>query len=198
MSATTTATDSAVAALRAKFTRTDPRDDITAIALLHRTRKVATWATKQEAEEALRALQARGLNVDKGIRVLRGCCTIPLRCWVITRLGEFGETLLMAKDGSWVAGRLFPERPGDHGAIWLPYESAEQGETIPATFTHVTRTVHDTFRIERYRTKSNGSRGRYVRGDDSVALCTCGWTAHEDTRPEAQAAARAHRAEVAA
>ncbi|MFI2663376.1 hypothetical protein [Micromonospora carbonacea] len=191
------ATAATITALRAKLTPADPRDGITAIALLHRTRHVAHWTTKREAESALRTLRMRGLNVDKDIRVMPGCCTLPLRCRVITKLGEFGETLLMAKDGSWVAGQLLPERPDDHGAIWLPYESAEQGETIPPTFTHITTTVLCAGRTERYKTKSNGSCGRYVRSEDSMARCTCEWECFGSTRAEAQAAARVHRAEAA-
>lgn len=62
---------------------------------------------------------------------------------------------------------------------------------------HVTRTVPHSGpqrESERYVTKSNGSCGRWVRGDDSVALCTCGWKKYRTTRAEAQAAARWHRA----
>ena len=196
---TTTETAAVIAALRAKLTPPDPRDGITAIFLPRNTRNVGTWPTKQEAEKALRALRVRGLNVDKNIRIQRVCPSLPAHSWVIIRLGEFGETLLMAKDGAWSAGRLFPQRPSDLGAIWLPYESAEQGATTPATFTHVTRTVpHAGARTERYKTKSNGSCGRWVWSDDSVAMSTCGWESYQATRAEAQAAARVHRAKVAA
>lgn len=59
---------------------------------------------------------------------------------------------------------------------------------------HVTKTVPDAYNCgERYRAKSNGSCGRWVRTDDSVAQCICGWTALEDTRAEARRSARAHR-----
>lgn len=193
MSRTITDTADAVAALRAKLTPPDPRDGITAIALHHRTRHVATWPTKQKAEATLRQLRARGLNVDKDIRGQRACCTPGIRPWVVTRLGDFGETLLMTEDGSWSAGQLLPERPGDHGAIWLPYESAERGELIPATFTHVTSTAYMAGRTEQYKTKSNGSCGRWVLSQESVARCTCGWKRLTGCRDEARAAARYHR-----
>ncbi|WP_328344620.1 hypothetical protein [Micromonospora sp. NBC_00421] len=186
-----------VAALRAKLTPADPRDGITAIALHRRTRHVAHWTTKREAETTLRNLRVRGLNVDKDIRVMPGCCTRPLRCWVITKLGEFGETLLMTKDGAWVAGRLLPERPNDHGAIWLPYESAEQGETIPPTFTHITTTALYAVQREYQPVKSNGRVFARRRTENAFAKCTCGWRGEGDDRAEAQAVARVHRAEAA-
>jgi hypothetical protein len=195
MSATTTDTASAVAALRVKLTR-DPRDGITAINLTRKTRTVGMWPLKRDAETALRTLQARGLNVGKDVRILRAYTGLG-RPYAITRIGEFSEVLIMAEDGSWVAGRLFAERPGDRGAVWDPYDSARAGETIPPTFTHITSTALMAGRTERYKTKSNGSCGRWVVSDESVGRCTCGWKTYAGSRAEAQAAARAHRDKVA-
>lgn len=190
------ATVTAVAALRAKLTPADPRDGVTAIHITRRPRTVRSYPLKRDAEAALRDLRERGLNVDKAIRIMRVYSGWG-RPFVITRPGDFGETLLMAEDGSWVAGRLFAERPGDRGAMWDPYDSARAGGTTPPTFTHVTTTAVVAGQGERYRTKSNGSCGRFVRGDASVARCVCGWKTYAGTRAEAQAAARAHRAEAA-
>jgi hypothetical protein len=61
---------------------------------------------------------------------------------------------------------------------------------------HKTRTVLSAYQTERYKTKSNGSCGRHVRSENSVALCSCGWTQHTDSRAEARSAARAHRRDV--
>lgn len=63
----------------------------------------------------------------------------------------------------------------------------------PAPVVHKTRTVLDAHQTERYKTKSNGSCGRYVRSDISTALCSCGWKYYAGSRAEARAAARAHR-----
>lgn len=192
---TTTTTAAALAALRAKLTGPDPRDGVTVIDVKRRTRDVEMWPLRRDADAALRKLRASGLNVDKGVRVQRARTAFG-RPFVITRLGDLGETLLMAADGSWVPGFLYPKRPGDNGAVWQPYEGAE---LIPAPFTHVVRTVRwSAARTERYRTKSNGSCGRWVWSDESVAVCTCGWKSYTATRPEAQADARVHRAKAAA
>lgn len=148
-----------------------------------------TWDTRKAAQQALNGLRERGLNVEDCVRLHRAE-TAFLRRWVVARPDSLAEmTWLMRSDGQWVRGRLF-----DTGKdpIWqhMPPPGAR---LIPATFTHVTRVVPYHGRRERYRTKSNGSCGRWVTSDDSVALCTCPWTAHGDTRGEARASARAHR-----
>lgn len=160
------------------------------------------WGSKRDAAAALAALRVCGLNVADDIEI-HPTRTRSVRGWTIGRPDHFhGITSLMTDAGTWVPGRLTDPSPcwcstpcrGGHAAPW-----ADLGRDLePATFTHVTRTVPHWNRPERYRTKSNGSCGRYVRSDDSVALCTCGWKAHEDTREEARGAARVHRAEMAA
>lgn len=50
---------------------------------------------------------------------------------------------------------------------------------------------------ERYKTKSNGSCGRYVPITAAKAECVCGWSVYAHDRPEAQGRARTHRATVA-
>lgn len=166
--------------------------------------EAAAWATKHEALTALGELHTRGLNVDVEIEAHR--VRLPLaRVWVLARPDHYdGVTYLMTAAGAWLRGRLVDQAPcyHNHGTTssweahpvpWQPLTA----DVFPAPFTHVTRTVPHSGpqrEQERYRTKSNGSCGRWVRGDDSVALCTCGWKRYEQTRPEAQAAARAHRA----
>jgi hypothetical protein len=160
------------------------------------------WFSKKDAAAALRALQARGLNVDPSIELhpTRGRFG---RGWVIGRPDHFnGVTYLMTDAGAWVMGRLTDATPcycatpcrGGHAAPWADLRS----ELEPAPFTHVTRTVISAHQTERYKTKSNGSCGRYVRSDNSVALCTCGWKAWESTRDDARVSARAHLRDVAA
>lgn len=61
---------------------------------------------------------------------------------------------------------------------------------------HRTRTIAWTTG-ERYKTKSNGSCGRYVPITAAKAECVCGWNVYAHDRPEAQARARTHRATVA-
>jgi hypothetical protein len=109
---------------------------------------------------------------------------------VIARSDQLAEmTWLMCGDCRWARGRMI----GTYwSATWAPLPPSGGG-LIPATFTHLTRTVQAASRHERYRTKSNGSAGRWVMTDDSVALCTCGWKAHADTRDEARWRARSHR-----
>lgn len=168
----------------------------------HRTHDVGTWLGKAEAMKELRTLRERGLNVDPTIEAHHADDYL-WRPWVLGRPDHYnGITYLMTTSGAWVPGRLFDASPccctgrchERHGAPWrrlagLPVE--------PATFTHVTRTVPDgANRHERYRTKSNGSCGRWVWTDESVALCTCGWRAYAATRDEARSRARMHRAEV--
>lgn len=83
-------------------------------------------------------------------------------------------------------------------ALWVAGKLNEDGSPKAAPVVeHKTRTVPDAYQSERYVTKSNGSCGRFVRGDTSTALCSCGWKWHAGTRTEARAAARAHRSTVA-
>lgn len=154
----------------------------------HSTAGVASWGTKTAAIAALAALRAAGLNVDRDIEIHR-VETHLRRFWVIGRPDHYnGITYLMASNGRWVAGRLTDVYSGA-----VPWASLHR-EPEPATVAHVTRTVPDSHnQRERYKTKSNGSCGRWVRSDESVALCTCGWKSWASTRAEAQAAARAHR-----
>lgn len=149
------------------------------------------WALKKDAAAVLAKLRVRGLNVEKCIDI-HPAETRLSRFWVIGRPDPLAEfTWLMDRAGTWTRGRLY-DGYLDTPATW---ESMPTAERIPATFTHVTRTVPDTHnRHERYRTKSNGSCGRWVRSDESVALCTCPWRTYHSTRGDAQTAARAHRA----
>jgi hypothetical protein len=163
----------------------------------HNAAGVLSWGTKTAA---LAALRGRGLNCEPDIEVHQAETNL-WRFWVIGRPDHFnGVTYLMADGGQWVRGRLFDAAPcwcpspcrGGHAAPWTPLAGALE----PASFTHVTRAVVDSAnRHEWYRTKSNGSQGRYVYTDDSVALCTCGWKKWKSTRPEACWAARQHLAE---
>jgi|GEM_PF-1746116 len=150
------------------------------------------WPTRKHAVADLRALRARGLNAEDSIVLYRaiGLGLWP-RFWVIGRPDNASEfTWLMREDGSWAVGRLFDRHTDPAEWVWMP----ELPQPVPATFTHVTRTVpHAGTQTERYKTKSNGSCGRWVRSDDSVAICTCGWKSYTATRAEAQAAARWHR-----
>jgi hypothetical protein len=154
-------------------------------------RSVCRFGYKKDAAAHLRQLCERGLNVEDCVQIHCAVGVLGFRNWVIARPDAMHEfTWLMAEDGSWIRGRMYDAAPGDEtGSPWIPMD----GEPIPATFTHVTHTVPYHARAERYRTKSNGSCGRWVRGDDSVALCTCGWRRNESTRVEAQSAARYHR-----
>jgi len=146
-------------------------------------------ATRRAAQQVLSGVRARGLNVEDCVRLHRAE-TVFFRCWVIARPDELAEmTWLMREDGAWVRGRLFD---GWAIATWH-HMPLPDGALIPATFTHVTRTVPYHGRRERYKTKNNGSQGRWVTSDDSVALCTCGWKAHGSTREEARGSARWHR-----
>ncbi len=166
-----------------------------------RTREVTGWGTKQAALAALAALRDAGWNLDPGIEVHRAE-THLWRFWVVGRPDHFnGVTYLMTDAGAWVAGRLTDASPcwhatpcrGGHLAPWKRLDRPIE----PATFEHVTRTVPDSAnRRERHRTKSNGSCGRWVITDDSVAVCVCGWKRWESTRAEARLAARHHREEM--
>jgi hypothetical protein len=83
-------------------------------------------------------------------------------------------------------------------ARWVAGELNDDGTPkAELVVEHKTRTVLDAHQAEHYKTKSNGSCGRWVRGDTSVALCTCGWKQHAGTREEARASARWHRREMA-
>lgn len=156
------------------------------------------WSAKRGAAAALTALHERGLNVADSIEI-HPTRTRFARGWTIGRPDHFwGILRLMTDAGAWVPGRLTDPSPcwcstpcrNGHAAAW----SDLGRELEPATFAHVTRTVPDAHnQRERYRTKSNGSCGRRVRTDESVALCTCGWKAWEDTREAARWAARLHR-----
>ncbi len=164
--------------------------------------QVAAFASKRAALAALAALRTRGHNVDPAIECHRAETHLA-RFWVLGLPDHFhGITYLMTAAGAWVAGRLTDAAPcfcaapcrDGHAAPW----SALPRDLTPATFTHVTRTVADSAnRRERYKTKSNGSCGRFVWSDDSVAVCTCPWRGYGQTREEARAAARRHLAEVA-
>lgn len=159
----------------------------------------AGWPTKKDAIAHLGRLREQGLNCERDIEVNRAHTRL-WQFWVISRPDHYNVTTsLMTRSGTWLLGRLTDESPcfhqprckADHPVLWTPLS----GDPTPATFTHVTRTVHhhQPGRRERYRTKSNGSCGRWVPADDSVALCTCGWKSYASTRAEAQAAARHHR-----
>lgn len=166
--------------------------DLTGVSL--RAGGIHGWALKKDAVAHLAKLRERGRNVEKCIDI-HPARTRLLTFWVIARPDPLSEfTWLMGQDGTWARGRLTDRH--DKPATWAPHPASD-GAPIPATFTHVTRTVPDTHnRHERYKTKSNGSCGRWVRTDESVALCTCGWKTYTQTRGEAQAAARAHRNSV--
>jgi hypothetical protein len=170
------------------------RADIAGVQLAH-------WATKGEALTALAGQRARGLNVDV-IEAHRVWLPLTL-VWMLARPDHHeGATYLMTDDGAWLRGRLVDQGPccGGHPGRDCSWDrhpvswTLLADEVFPASFTHVTRTVPDgANQRERYKTKSNGSCGRFVRSDDSVALCTCGWRRHAATRDEARAAARYHR-----
>jgi hypothetical protein len=154
---------------------------------------VAGWATKKSALAALATLRASGLNTDRDIEVHRAE-THLFHFWIIGRPDHYnGVTYLMTRDGGWVAGRLTDVYSG--ATPW-----SNLGRPIePAATAHVTRTVSGGGnQRERYKTKSNGACGRWVRSDDSIALCTCGWKRWASSRAEAQASARAHRTEAPA
>lgn len=168
------------------------RIDITSVG--RRGADFTVWATKKDAQAALKKLRDRGLNVEDCVRI-HPAFNRFFRFWVIARPDQLAEmTWLMRAGGSWVRGRL---HDGWDSATWQLLTPAD-GSRIEATFTHLTKTVPYHGRKESYVTKSNGSCGRWVMSDDSIALCTCGWSSHGGSRGEAQAAARAHRGQVAA
>lgn len=148
------------------------------------------WDTKKAAQAALKKLREQGLNTEDTVRI-HPAFNRFFKFWVIARPDGLAEmALLMRPDGSWLRGRLH-DGWGDPTWEHLPL----LGEyPIAPSFAHVTRTVpHSGARTERYKTKSNGSQGRWVTSDDSVALCVCGWKSYTSTRGEAQSAARHHR-----
>ncbi|SDT74194.1 hypothetical protein [Actinoplanes derwentensis] len=159
--------------------------------------KPGGWPTKKAALTALGRMRERGLNCDPIIEVNR--VITPLQqVWAVTFPDHYEvTTALMTRAGTWLRGRITDATPcyceprckGGHPAPWTLLTP----HPAPATFTHVTRTVLDPARQERYRAKSNGSCGRWITPDQSIALCTCGWKAYENTRSDAQAAARVHR-----
>lgn len=100
--------------------------------------------------------------------------------------------------GFWTNGRLVAGRNATDGPDVPPTFATEPEIVTASSPKHETRTVLDAYQDERYVTKSNGSCGRWVRSDTSVALCTCGWEWHATTRTEARSAARGHRLEAAA
>lgn len=84
-------------------------------------------------------------------------------------------------------------------ALWVAGKLNDDGSPkVAPVVEHKTRTVLDAYQQERYVTKSNGSCGRFVRGDTSTALCSCGWKWNAGTREEARAAARGHRRQAPA
>lgn len=109
-------------------------------------------------------------------------------------------------NGTLVAGQNLTGGPDQRPAVlddpelyakWVAGEVNDDGTPkTAAPVQHKTRTVMDAYQDERYVTKSNGSCGRYVKSDTSVALCTCGWKYHAGTRDEARAQARVHRLEA--
>lgn len=146
------------------------------------------YAVKADAVAVLAKLRERGRNATR-LEEFHRAHTRFGRFWVIGRPDPLAEfTWLMGRDGTWARGRLVDQ--WNKPPVWVSYPTPER---IPATFTHITSTVLAAGRRERYRTKSNGSCGRWVVGDDSVALCTCEWKSYAATRAEAQAAARYHR-----
>ncbi len=164
--------------------------------------EIAAWATQREALAALAALRVKGLNVGGELEVHR--VRLPLaRAWVLARPDHFdGVTYLMTAAGAWLRGRLVDLGPcyHDHGRqpAWdahpVPWQPLT-ADVFPAPFTHVVHVVRDSAnRGERYRTKSNGSCGRWVDIDACVAVCACGWKRWESSRADAQARARYHRA----
>lgn len=70
------------------------------------------------------------------------------------------------------------------------------GNRWTGTGVHRTRTL-EWIVGERYKTKSNGSCGRYVPTYNAKAECTCGWSQWADDRAEARSRARDHRSTVA-
>ena len=69
----------------------------------------------------------------------------------------------------------------------------EQSGRWFGTGAHRTRTI-EWQTGERYKTKSNGSCGRYVPTMCAKAECLCGWIAYAGDRTEARNSARHHRA----
>jgi hypothetical protein len=162
--------------------------------------EAAAWATKSEALTALGDLRTRGFNhVEVEAHTVRR--PLSTGWWVLARPDHFeGVTYLMTAAGGWLRGRLVDVAPcyADHACSWdahpVPWQPLGV-EVFPAPFTHVTRVVRDAAgRPDRYRTKANGSCGRWVPADDVVAVCACGWKRWADSRAEARGRARYHRA----
>ncbi|MBF6277047.1 hypothetical protein [Nocardia nova] len=60
------------------------------------------------------------------------------------------------------------------------------------TGAHRTRTI-EWVTGERYKTKSNGSCGRWVDNTFAKAVCVCGWSEYAEDRADARWRARNHR-----
>ncbi|MEU4234784.1 hypothetical protein AB0F17_61815 [Nonomuraea sp. NPDC026600] len=81
------------------------------------------------------------------------------------------------------------DNPGHpHAAVLARLRAALAGSD-PAR--HRTRTAHSWARSEKIN-----RRGAVVRGDESFAVCLCGWDWHDSTRQACRAQARAHREEA--
>jgi hypothetical protein len=150
-----------------------------------------TWIRQSDAHAALKALRACGLNIEDSVRVHPARAFLA-DLWVIARPWRDAElTLLMHENGTWAAGRLWDDT--GRGAWW---QHMPEIEPVAAQFTHITRTGNTANRREIYRTKSNGSCGRWTYSDDSFATCTCGWLSYTVNRAEARASARWHRTQM--
>lgn len=162
----------------------------------HARHGVLAWPTRSGALAELARQRAAGVNLARTIEA-HPARTHLAAFWVLGRPDHHvGVTYLMTAAGGWLAGRLTDapcfcaDRCRCVGAPW----SRLAADAVPAVAEHVIRTVADTAnRHERYRTKSNGSAGRWVTTDDAVALCTCGRRFHGSTRAEARARGNYHR-----
>ena len=150
------------------------------------TASVRAFGLKRDAAAALAALRNAGTSREPCVSI-HPAHTRLSRFYVIGRPDPLAEmTWIMRGDGLWAVGRMYDDT--GTGAPWTPTGAAP----VPATFTHVVRTVNVANRHERYRTKSNGSCGRWVTSDDAVAVCTCGRKFWGSTRAEARAKGRYH------
>ncbi|MGK5677628.1 hypothetical protein [Actinoplanes sp. URMC 104] len=150
----------------------------------------ALWPTRKAASVQLAKLRADGLNVERDLLRFHPAVANLTAGWVIARPDELAEMCwLMAADGRWARGRLVENY---ETGVWqhLPPPG---GGLLPATFTHVTRTAPYHDRTQRYRTKSNGSCGRYVWSQETWSICTCGWSALGANPDEARWRGRQHR-----
>lgn len=112
------------------------------------------WVVKADAVTALKQLRTRGLNASR-LETFHPARTRFRRLWVIGRPDQIAEfTWLMAVNGTRLRGRLYDGHLSP--ARWV---SAPASLRIPATFSHLTKTVSGASRHERYRAKSNGVGG---------------------------------------